>query len=56
MNYITRLQTEVEALQDELAAHRERIQELRGYLLSEKFDVDPTVQVRDVLYRLDSRI
>jgi hypothetical protein len=46
---IERLQIEVEQLQ-------ERIQAVRRYLLSAKFHTDPTVQVRDVLHRLDSEI
>ena len=55
-NYIVRLETElarqtlaIEGLHNELA-------ELRGYLLSDKFHNDTTVQVRDVLHRLDQNV
>ena len=53
-HYSARLRQQVEEAK---AAHRadlEVIAELRRYLNSSKFHEDPTVQVRDVLTRLES--
>ena len=54
MNYIKRLEAENAALITERTMYRMLISDMREYLLSNKFHVDPTVQVRDVLYRLES--
>ena len=54
MNYIHRLEDEVAALRAELMGLRSGLQDLKGYLVSEKFHVDPTVQVRDMLTRLEA--
>lgn len=53
-HYSARLRQQIEEAK---AAHRadlEVIAELRRYLNSSKFYQDPTVQVRDVLTRLES--
>ncbi len=47
-----RLHEQVKACKAESEALREGILDLMRYLHSEKFDVDTTVQVRDVLHRL----
>jgi len=52
MNYIKRLQEENKALKEAVVRFRSGIRELAGYLGSEKFVVDTTVQVRDVARRL----
>ena len=52
MNYIHKLQNRVEVLEQEKARALEDIIDLQRYLLSRKFDDDPTVQVADVLRRL----
>lgn len=41
-------------LKIEIARASEALDDLKTYLLSEKFHNDPTVQVRDVLRRLES--
>jgi hypothetical protein len=46
MNYIHNLQSQVEELQAELIAMKAQRLELHGYLLSEKFWKDPTVQIQ----------
>ena len=40
-------------LKIEIARANESLDDLKTYLLSEKFHSDPTVQVRDVLRRLE---
>lgn len=40
-------------LKIEIARANESLDDLKTYLLSEKFHQDPTVQVRDVLRRLE---
>jgi hypothetical protein len=55
----SRVEAEQEAAMSVLEAHAElgalkrELRELRIYLLSEKFHADPTVQVGDVLTRMD---
>ena len=53
MNYIKRLERENSALKQELHELRRGLQHLKGYLQSEKFWHDTTVQTSDVLLRLD---
>ena len=53
MNYIKRLEKENKELRDTLRGRELAELELRTYLLSSKFHSDPTVQVQDVLNRLD---
>lgn len=53
MNYIHQLQKEIKEAKDEVRAHEMMLLDLKLYLLSDKFDDDPTVQVRDVLNRID---
>ena len=54
MNYIHRLQKELAEAQATVRAHEHTLTDLRVYLSSDKFESDPTVQTRDVMYRLDS--
>ena len=54
MHYSERLKNELAEERRELEALRVELRGLRGYLLSSKFHEDPTVQVRDVLGRLDA--
>ena len=56
MNYIKKLQAENAEKADQIAAYRLAMRELRNYLLSGKFSKDPTVQTRDVLYRLEQSV
>lgn len=56
MNYIKRLEEDNRKLSGELDAYKKSVLELKTYLLSDKFHEDPTVQVRDVLNRLDRAI
>ena len=53
MNYIKMLESSNRTKGSEICAYAGAIQDLREYLLSGKFHNDPTVQVRDVLHRLD---
>ena len=53
MNYIHQLQERIADLSGEVRAYEGMILDLKMYLLSDKFDEDPTVQVRDVLNRID---
>jgi site-specific recombinase XerD len=52
-NYIHRLQAERDRAQREVDALREGMRQLRGYLTSAKFHQDDSVNVRDVLLRLE---
>lgn len=56
MNYIHKLQGEVQEKDTEIKGIRESLSDLRKYLLSEKFqcgdDLDGYVNVQDVLNRL----
>ena len=54
MNYIKRMESENKVLWDQLAAIRIELTDLERYLTSEKFREDSTVQVRDVLNRLQT--
>jgi len=51
-NHIHKLEDELSEAQEELRGLREGLQDLRRYLTTPKFHEDPTVQVRDVLNRL----
>jgi hypothetical protein len=53
MNYIKRLEQENRELLAKVYAHEATVNDLRAYLLSDKFYFDPTVQVRDVLRRIE---
>lgn len=53
MNYIQKLQSQREQLIDEKREALDLLQDLRIYLSSDKFANDTTVQVRDVLNRLE---
>jgi cell division protein YceG involved in septum cleavage len=52
MNHITRLTRDKAAADSEISELRSGIVALEGYLTSDKFSVDPTVQVQDVMNRL----
>ena len=52
MNYIKRLEREVDELSDDKREARQELDELWRYLQSSKFHDDPTVQVADVMHRL----
>ena len=54
MNYIKQLQCEVDARGVKLDDALDELCGLQSYLLSDKFKIDPTVQVRDVLNRIES--
>ena len=53
MNYIQRLQEERNQLITNAKKTEAQLNELRSYLLSPKFHNDTTVQVKDVLRRLE---
>ncbi len=53
MNHIRDLKIRRISAETELGTLLIGIQELKGYLLSSKFSIDTTVQVKDVLLRLD---
>ena len=53
MNHIMELTIVRDGLSKELAAYHGAIMDLKSYLLSDKFHVDTTVQVKDVLMRLE---
>lgn len=52
MNYIKRIELDAKKSESEVQILRDGVIELMSYLNSSKFQVDPTVQVRDVLTRL----
>ncbi len=54
MNYIKRLQNENKNLKNDKNIARAELLELEKYLLSPKFYNDPTVQIRDVLTRMEA--
>jgi hypothetical protein len=54
MHYSERLKNELAEERRELEALRAELRGLRGYLTSAKFHEDPTVQVGDVLRRLEA--
>ena len=53
MHYATALKAERDRLQNRLESTEILLIGLQGYLLSDKFHIDTTVQTKDVLYRLD---
>jgi len=53
MNYIKRLQSEVKEQSEAVKAIRTELLDLEKYLLSAKFHNDPTVQIQDVLNRIE---
>lgn len=53
MNYIKRLENENRVLGAELVALKTGLGDLRSYLESQKFYEETTVQVRDVLHRIE---
>ena len=53
MNYIKRIEAENTDLKARMEATDQGIQDLISYLCSDKFADDSTVQVRDVLKRLE---
>ena len=52
MNYIKRLERELQEARTELCGLRLGIMDLQTYLLSSKFHGDTRVQVKDVLLRI----
>jgi hypothetical protein len=56
MNYIKKLQMENKELLATIKNTDRAVRELTGYLLSEKFQNDPTVQTADVLRRIENDI
>lgn len=56
MNYIKRLERDLDAAEAEVKGLRRGIARLREYLFSDKFREDTTVQRRDVLNRLADAI
>ncbi len=53
MNYIQQLQKDNEELRIRIKETADLIQDFKIHLLSAKFSVDTTIQVQDVLNRLD---
>jgi hypothetical protein len=54
MNYILKMQKIANCQQGKLGNAELAYAELRDYLLSSKFHEDPTVQVQDILNRMDA--
>mgnify|MGYP003677573649 FL=1 len=54
MNYIHKLESDVEDLKNQVEAHKEVDRELRSYLALDKFKNDTTVQTSDIYHRLDN--
>ena len=54
MNYIKKLEVCNCAYTEQVMDARDNLENLRAYLQSEKFHQDTTVQVQDVLNRLES--
>lgn len=52
MNYIKRLELENQALRQEKQEAKNMIHDLQRYLVSPKFHQDTTVQVQDVMNRI----
>lgn len=52
MNHIKRLAHDLDRMRTAIEVYDEGINDLVRYLSSEKFKLDPTVQVRDVLSRI----
>lgn len=53
MNYIKKLEVETAAYGEQVLDARDCLNNLRAYLQSEKFHTDTTIQVQDVLNRLE---
>ena len=53
--YVQAIMSERDDAQAQLAEINEKIADLVRYLNSDKFSIDPTVQVADVLTRLGTR-
>tara|TARA_R110000751_G_scaffold24481_1_gene67350 strand:+ start:76 stop:282 length:207 start_codon:yes stop_codon:yes gene_type:complete len=53
MNYIHKLQNEIEDLKSQIEAHEEVNRDIRSYLALDKFKNDTTVQTGDIFHRLD---
>jgi len=53
MNYIKQLQADVIRLKAQVEDANDAVVDLRSYLFSDKFSNDTTVQVTDVLNRLN---
>jgi len=54
MNYIQNLKNQIEEKDLIIQTAKEEIGYIRSYLLSDKFHEDTTVQVRDILNRLNN--
>ena len=54
MNYIKKLEVNNCAYTEQVLDARDNLDNLRAYLQSSKFHEDPTIQVQDVLNRLES--
>ena len=52
MNYIKQLKLDKEAAELTNYRYKLGLQDIAGYLVSDKFDDDTTVQVKDILLRL----
>jgi hypothetical protein len=52
MNYIKRIELDAKKSESEVQSLRDGLIDLMSYLTSSKFKVDPTVQVKDVLTRI----
>jgi hypothetical protein len=53
MNYIHKLESDVEDLKNQVEAHKEVDRELRSYLALDKFKNDTTVQTSDIYHHLN---
>ena len=53
MNHIKKLEVVAASYTEQILDARDSLNNLRAYLQSEKFHTDPTVQVQDVLNRLE---
>ena len=54
MHYLRRINQDLDRMRQAVEVYDEGINDLVRYLTSEKFKLDPTVQVRDVLNRIDA--
>ena len=54
MNYIHKLQNEIEDLKSQIEAHEEVNRDMRWWLTENKFKNDTTVQKGEVLYYLNN--
>jgi hypothetical protein len=53
MNYIKKLEVATAAHTEQVMDARDSLENFRAYLQSSKFHTDPTIQVQDVLNRLE---